>query len=248
MTARIDELLRRARHELEESLRRAAADLQQLAAEVPQEIRKTVSAVDGCELAERKAIHAPSHAQRPVHEVGPPIVIGHDALERIAKLHGEDVVFHGTRYPIPELEPRQAYWKRPDGIPVPDGEPAICASRQTDVSTFRALVKGRIQGCDYFTDHTGQTVYRVPADRFDALQGPDRRGFVHVLPSRDFDDVELPVPTGCNGPEPGGARARELRAHTPQEPLCIVEVSADEFPYPVVPNDRPGDFDNLSNH
>ncbi|MEV6432632.1 hypothetical protein [Nocardia sp. NPDC051463] len=150
------------------------------------------------------------------------------ALQQLVDRYGDEIVFHGSDLRLTTLEPRQATWKR--GLYL-DGDPAICADKTSDIPIFMSLFK-RYE-TSYGPDADGTMIYRVKGLDTGDVDLDGTVGYVHVLKRSDFSEVTLPLPEGYPGPLT--TRTPELRAFFPLQPLAIVEIRADDFPFPLLP-------------
>jgi hypothetical protein len=101
-------------------------------------------------------------------------------------LKSNKYVFHGSPYRIQSFEPRQAF----DGIenPVPDGPPAVFASKEIEIPIFMAIVNSVNAP---LTSQSGFSMYhgekpslRITLDTLE--QAKTGKGFVYVFEKKFF--------------------------------------------------------------
>lgn len=153
------------------------------------------------------------------------VIKGHEALEWLDS-HGE-YVYHGSTQRLDRLEPRQASH---DGEP--DGQPAVAASDNPEIATFRALVSshasresGRGHHYSSFGVKDGKVCYEASSADLEAARSDDAVGYVHVFRRGDFD----PYPR----------HDYEFRSGLAVEPRYIIEVRASDLPPDIGVSDNP---------
>lgn len=126
----------------------------------------------------------------------------------------EKYVFHGSWQKLRELEPRQAYNDKKT-----DGEPAVCASNNYEISIFRSLVhtpicKTRNNFSGWSTNKEDGLIFRATEGAMESADTKNAIGYVHVFKKTDFKKYSK----------------TEYRMHEKIEPLFVIEVYKDDLP------------------
>lgn len=106
----------------------------------------------------------------------------------------EKYVFHGSENPdLDSLEPRQAY-NHKDGIPHPDGDPAVFASAKADYAIMMALINKKNCPAGFESSATssiskdGEISLSLRANKQAVEQiTPDTCGFVYIFDKEAFE-------------------------------------------------------------
>ncbi len=134
--------------------------------------------------------------------------------ERLDELEKEDkYVFHGSEEKFEELEPQQAY-----NGDVPDGEPAVFASRTPDYAIFMAIMNrkncpnGFRAGTKWKED--GKIEFSATKETLDQLNEKSS-GYVYVFNRSDFENKHF---SGV-----------EWVSYTKVKPIEVIEVLWSDF-------------------
>lgn len=141
----------------------------------------------------------------------------------------EDVLYHGSPYELAtavQLQPMQATWQDLKARRYADGQKAICASRQPDFPSMRALLheaQPALQGIKWNLskrrDLYGRTHWFTSEEALEAIQGS--KGYVYPINQR-----------GQNGLDTAryDAGREEYRIFEPRTWLARVAVNATDLP------------------